>query len=75
MKTWLTDNKIYFETIAATLVGMASAFLSVASVKVAYDTNRLTSAQLQVTKAEHLPVLNFAVDRQRDPTTNIVAYE
>ena len=75
MKIWLTANRIYFETIAATLVGVASVLLSVASIKIAYDTNRLTSAQLQMAKVEHLPVLNFDLNLQRDPTTNNYAYE
>jgi hypothetical protein len=75
MKKWLQDNKIYFETIAAALIGIASIFLTIASIRVASETNKISKMQVQMARAEHLPVLDLVMDIQKEPEGKVYAYD
>lgn len=74
-REWLSDHKIYFETIAALLVGVASVSLAFASNSVARQANRIASNQIQLTRAEKQPVLTFDLALGYDSIRKVYAYQ
>jgi hypothetical protein len=48
MKKWLQNNKIFFETIAATLLSLMAIIISVVQINIAIKQNKLTEIQTEL---------------------------
>lgn len=59
MKQWLKENKIYFE-----IFGITS--LSIMAIIVSCESNRITNNQIQVTKMESQPFIEFQRELKYD---------
>jgi hypothetical protein len=69
MKKWLKQNKIYFETVAASLLGVMAILVSGSQVFVALKQQVLTEAQLTVAKQSISPKIHATVVQVRDSET------
>jgi len=69
MKMWLKDNKIYFETVVAFLLGLMAILVSASQVFLAVKQKELTEAQLIVAKQTISPSIHATVTQVRDSET------
>ena len=72
LKKRLESNKVYFETVGASLLGIMAVIVSCVAIAVSCQTNRIASQQAQFMEAEYLPV--FDIRRgpvEQNPDTNV----
>jgi len=62
IRIWLERNKIFFETIAAVLLGIMAVILSVQSNNISTQTNKIINYQTEIMRTEHLPILHLEVE-------------
>lgn len=70
MKEWLTNNKIYFETAAATALAAMAVLVSFTQLLVGAKQNQLVEAQLVLARQAASPNIHAAVTQIRNPETN-----
>lgn len=61
IRAWLTDNKIWFETLTASLLSLMAVIVSVAQSCTASRQAELTSLQTQIAEAQALPQFEVAL--------------
>lgn len=68
IKTFLTDNKIYFETLAATTISLSAVALSCMAIVVSCKSNTIAENSSQVSKIPYLPNISayFRLDKSKD---------
>ena len=69
MKKWLTENKIYFETAAAPLLGVMAVLVSISQVLLSWKQTELAEAQLIVAEQSISPSIHAFVVQVRNPET------
>ena len=52
LKEWLEENRVYFETLAATLLGTMAVIVAIAQTKTANEQTRLTRLQTEIATRE-----------------------
>jgi hypothetical protein len=60
---------VWFTTVAATLLALASAFLAAASVWVGYEQADIANIQAKIARAQALPVLEVRITQIQDLST------
>lgn len=55
MKIFLEDNKIFFDTIATVSFSIMTIILSIVSIYVAMQANKITAKQVEINKSEKMP--------------------
>ena len=69
MKKWLTENKIYFETAAASLLVVMAVLVSISQVLLSWKQTELAEAQLIVAEQSISPSIHAFVVQVRNPET------
>lgn len=68
-RTFLTNNKIIFETIATTLLSVMAIIVSFAQTILNYNYNKLVSLQTHIAEAQALPQFEIAMRNQLNEKT------
>jgi hypothetical protein len=69
VRTWLTNNKVFFETLAATLLAAMAIIISIVQINIAAKQTALMELQAEVARQINLPQFSLAARQIRDPAT------
>jgi hypothetical protein len=69
VRTWLTANKILFETLAASLLSLMAIIISVAQTRTASEQTSLLTLQTRIAEAQALPQFEIAIHQERNSAT------
>lgn len=70
LNNWLKKNKIFFETLAASLLSAMAIIVSVAQTKTAFRQTQLLDLQTQIAEAQALPQFELAIHQKLNEETS-----
>jgi len=59
LRQWLTENKVFFETIASVLLGLMSIIVSLVALRLSSYQAQLTESQIALSKQQQLPIITL----------------
>jgi len=62
IRSWLNNNKIFFETIVALLLAVMAITLTIMSINVSEKANEIAFYETEITKMENQPIFRFMLD-------------
>jgi len=69
LNNWLKKNKIFFETLAASLLSAMAIIVSIAQTKTAFRQTQLLDLQTQIAEAQALPQFELAIHQKLNEET------